>query len=153
MRFFLSFLCAAVFLFSVGSTVPVYGQEDFGHYVRTSEDFRRVDLEPALRVSERWDRWVLMPWRYDWGREYDRSLALELKGAGFNGAFCDYGPETAVIHEQAGLLSISISCPRRHLPAIKPDVRGNVTSGRAIRVHRALNERGENQGLSMKSPT
>ena len=105
MRFSVSHLCTiAVLIVFLGGLSPAGGEDDFSHYVRTSEDFRRVDLSPARRVSARWDRWVLMPWRYDWGRRYDRTLALELKGAGFNGAFCDYGPETAAIHEEAGLL-------------------------------------------------
>jgi len=102
--FFVVLFAAAVFLLFLGRPVQVCRGEDFGRYIRTAEDFRRVDLSPARRVSDRWDRWVLMPWRYDWGREYDRSLALELKGVGYNGAFCDYGPETAAINEQAGLL-------------------------------------------------
>ena len=105
MRFpIVTIIVLAGFLLSAGSPVPVCRGEDFGRYIRTSEDFRRVDLSPARRVSDRWDRWLLMPWRYDWGRQYDHTLALELKGAGFNGAFCDYGPETAAIHEGAGLL-------------------------------------------------
>jgi hypothetical protein len=105
MRFLFSVVPAVIaLLLSIAGPVPVCGEEDFAHYVRTSEDFRRVDLSPAQRVSERWDRWVLMPWRYDWGREYDRPLALELKDAGFNGAMCDYGPKSAAIHEGAGLL-------------------------------------------------
>jgi len=95
---------AAVFLLFLGRPVQVCRGEDFGRYIRTSEDFRPVDLSPARRVSDRWNRWLLMPWRYDWGRPYDRTLALELKGVGYNGAFCDYEPEEAASHEGAGLL-------------------------------------------------
>lgn len=100
----LTALLTAGLLHTIGPSIPICHGEDLTHYVRNSEDFRRVDLSPARLGSNRWDRWVLMPWRYDWGRLYDLPLALELKGAGHNGAFCDYRPEEAAIHQEAGLL-------------------------------------------------
>ena len=102
--FLAAIIIAAGVLSTVAGPVPVCRGGDFEGYVRTSEDFRRVDRAPALSGADRWDRWILMPWRYLWGREYDATLALELKGAGFNGAFCDHGPDSAEIHEQAGFL-------------------------------------------------
>ncbi len=78
--------------------------EDFQHYIRTSKDFRRVDQSPAILQSGLWDHWIYMPWRYRWGREYDVQLAKQLRGAGFNGAMCDYGPQAAEIHQEAGFL-------------------------------------------------
>ncbi len=91
-------------LISAGVLPAVCPGEDFQDYVRHSEDFRLVNRPSGNLSPDRWDRWVLMPWRYDWGRDYDRALAGELKEAGFNGAVCDYRPETAGIHEGAGLL-------------------------------------------------
>lgn len=78
--------------------------EDFRNYIRNSKDFQRVDQSPSLLLSGRWDHWVLMPYRYQWGREYDMDLAKRLKGAGFNGAVCDGSPQKAEIHEEMGLL-------------------------------------------------
>jgi hypothetical protein len=82
---------------------PCFG-EDFEEYVRRSEDFRRVDLTSAIGGLDRWNHWVLMPWRSDWGRPYDLNLALKLKNSGFNGGVCNGYPAQADIHQAAGLL-------------------------------------------------
>ena len=86
-----------------GIISPAFG-EDYRGYIRTSKDFQRIDQSPAILQSGRWDRWVLMPWRYRWGEEYDLELARRLKEAGHNGAVCDHSPQGAEIYEEAGLL-------------------------------------------------
>jgi len=56
-------------------------------------------------LPEKWDHWVLMPWRHNWGRLYDDALLQSMKGAGFNGGVCDHIPRTdADLHEKHGFL-------------------------------------------------
>ena len=88
----------------LSGTISASSAEDFRSYIRNSWDFHRVPQPPAILQSKRWNHWVLMPWRYRWGKEYNRELAQRLKEAGFNGAMCDHNPQKAKIHEQAGLL-------------------------------------------------
>jgi hypothetical protein len=80
--------------------------EDYRKYARESQDFRRVALKKeALQPTGRWDHWVLMPWRFQWGRNYDDALAAELAQDGFNGGFCDHAPRAdADLHEKYGFL-------------------------------------------------
>ncbi len=83
---------------------PWLDAEDFAAYVRASADFRRVRQDAAILLN-RWDRWVLMPWRYEWGRPYDDALAAAMRQAGFNGGFCDHEPgKDADLHEKNGFL-------------------------------------------------
>jgi hypothetical protein len=78
--------------------------EDFAAYVRTSPDFQRVRQDKEILLN-RWDHWVLMPWRYQWGRPYDDALAAAMKQAGFNGGFCDHEPgRDSDIHQKYGFL-------------------------------------------------
>jgi len=93
---------AVVLTMAVGAGIS--RAENFRDYVLNSKDFQQAYRSQDLLSADRWDRWVLMPWRYDWGRDYDTDLALKLKKAGFNGAMCDYLPDEAEIHEQAGFL-------------------------------------------------
>lgn len=83
---------------------PPSGAEDFAAYVRTSSDFRRVRQDAGI-LRSRWDRWVCMPWRYEWGRAYDDVLGAAMRKAGFNGGFCDHVPGAdADVHERLGFL-------------------------------------------------
>jgi len=89
----------------VGIGVTAASAEDFRWYVRTSEDFRSVVGFRQVTSPERWDRWVLFPWRHDWPRNYDESLVSAMRQAGFNGGVCDWTPRLdADLHEKYGLL-------------------------------------------------
>ncbi|KPL17981.1 MAG: hypothetical protein AMJ92_10100 [candidate division Zixibacteria bacterium SM23_81] len=88
----------------LSGTISSSSAEDFRSYIKNSWDFHRVPQPPSILQSKHWNHWVLMPWRYRWGKEYDGQLAQRLKEAGFNGAMCDHSPQKAEIHEQAGLL-------------------------------------------------
>lgn len=78
--------------------------EDFAAYVRSSPDFRPVRQDRTLLLG-RWDHWVCMPWRFQWGRGYDATLATAMREAGFNGGFCDHEPgPDADLHEANGFL-------------------------------------------------
>jgi len=79
---------------------------EFRSYVVSSSDYRRVPQRPEMLLSSGWDHWILMPWRYRWGRGYDLELALLLREAGYNGGVCDVDPDAggvAAIHSRAGL--------------------------------------------------
>ena len=79
--------------------------EDFQWYIRISEDFHAVSGFRQTPPDERWDRWVLLPWRHQWGRAYDDSLVGAMRQAGFNGGVCDLIPRSdADLHEKHGLL-------------------------------------------------
>ncbi len=78
--------------------------ENYSEYVKQSKDFKRVKQTRELLMSGRWNHWILMPWRFRWGKKYSLELAAKMKEAGHNGAFCDHGPGGAEIHEKLGLL-------------------------------------------------
>ncbi len=82
----------------------VSAQENYKEYVTQSKDFKRVNQSRELLLSGRWDHWILMPWRFRWGKEYTFELAKKMKEAGHNGAFCDHGPGGADIHEKLNML-------------------------------------------------
>ncbi len=74
-------------------------------YVKKSDDFSKVSQSKEILQNSRWNVWVYMPWRYSWGKPYDKALAEEIKSFGFNGGFCDHMPdEDAKIQEELGLL-------------------------------------------------
>ncbi len=101
----MSLTCRSAFVLLTFSTCGLAARaEDFAAYVRTSPDFRRVRQDQGILLN-RWDHWVLMPWRYQWGRPYDEALAAAMKQAGFNGGFCDHSPGSdSEIHEKYGFL-------------------------------------------------
>jgi hypothetical protein len=84
--------------------IPSLSAEDFANYIRSSKDFQRVNQSPALLQAGRWDRWVLMPWRTQWGQDYTLELAERLKKSGHNGGMFDRSSQYAEIHDVAGLL-------------------------------------------------
>ena len=88
------FICAGV----------LSAQEDYEEYIKTSKDFKPVKQTKEILLSGRWDHWILMPWRFKWGKKYTFELAKKMKEAGHNGAFCDHGPGGAQIHEKLNML-------------------------------------------------
>lgn len=96
----LFFLACLLGLVVTGATA-----EDLRWYVKTSEDCRVVPTPNDMAALERWDRWILMPWRYRWGQAYDNTLVRTMVEAGFNGAVCDALPRAdAELHDEHGLL-------------------------------------------------
>ncbi len=105
LRHFPLIALGAVVLVLAGPMAGGARGEDFGRYVRTCPDFRPQFRPNGIECFGRWDRWILMPWRYRWGRPYDDELAAALKQAGFNGGVCDFTPRSdADLHEKYGLL-------------------------------------------------
>ncbi|MFH1023458.1 MAG: beta-galactosidase trimerization domain-containing protein [Planctomycetota bacterium] len=104
MRNALRILVVVVLGMGVAGNLP--GAEDFRKYVRESKDFKRVSQKKEMLLPEgRWDHWIFMPWRYDWGKKYDEAVAEELAKAGFNGGYCDFRPgDDAKLHEKYGFL-------------------------------------------------
>ncbi|MBV9852736.1 MAG: beta-galactosidase trimerization domain-containing protein [Armatimonadetes bacterium] len=60
----------------------------YGHYVRTSRDFRRVKQEKAW-CEKAFPGWVYMPWTYQWTIGYTPDSGRWSLGHGLNGAFLD----------------------------------------------------------------
>lgn len=95
---------SAVWVVSVLSFTAAARGEGFTAYVRSSIDFQRVRQDRELLLG-RWDHWICMPWRYQWGRPYDDELAAAMKAAGFNGGFCDHeAGRDSDRHERNGFL-------------------------------------------------
>jgi len=64
--------------------------DPYEHYVRTSEDFRRVkqDRDWALKA---WPSWIYMPWYHQWHIGFEDRAAAFCRKTGYNGAFVDKG--------------------------------------------------------------
>ena len=60
----------------------------YAHYVRTSQDFRRVRQDKAWCWSA-FPSWLYMPWTYQWTIGYTEESGFWSRAHGYNGAFLD----------------------------------------------------------------
>ncbi len=59
-------------------------------YVKNAPEFKPVKQDPAGWTA-RWDTWIYMPWRYQWGIGTGDEGGQFCKDYGFNGGFTDHG--------------------------------------------------------------
>jgi len=64
------------------------GADAYAHYVRTSQDFRRVKQNKAWCLKA-FPGWLYMPWTYQWGIGYTEASGRWSQAHGYNGAFLD----------------------------------------------------------------
>ena len=83
---------SAVFL--AASTVAFQSSAEAGdsyaRYVQTASEFQTVRQDREL-LSGRWDRWVYMPWRYQWTIGTGEAGGRFCRDYGIRGGFLDHG--------------------------------------------------------------
>ena len=71
----------------------VFGQaaeDPYLRYVREAPEFQSVPQDAKL-LSSRWNTWIYMPWRYQWGIGTEEAGGQFCQQTGINGGFADHG--------------------------------------------------------------
>lgn len=87
----------SAFLCVMSLTHSTFAAEDpYDHYVRTSEDFRRVKQDAAM-LRKAWPAFTYMPWPYQWTIGFTPESAKWSLAHGYNGAVINRWPSDGEI--------------------------------------------------------
>lgn len=89
-RFVLGFACVGLLGWSRPSIGDDPKPDPYRRYVETAAEFQPVRHDSAL-LTGRWDRWVYMPWRFQWTIGTGEAGGKFCRDYGIRGGFSDHG--------------------------------------------------------------